>query len=120
MAGGLATTSTIVRADFWRLGQCRPGDSLRFKRISFLMSAHCHLRITHQWQDDRVISVPVQPSIWVWFIDHVGWVTAPFSSVFSGPFQTRTFETVSVHHAGTSRRARVHDRGRYVTYGRQY
>jgi hypothetical protein len=59
------------------------------------MSAHCHLRITHQWQDDRVISVPVQPSIWVWFIDHVGWVTAPFSSVFSGPFQTRTFETVS-------------------------
>lgn len=35
MAGGLATTSTIVRADFWRLGQCRPGDSLRFKRISW-------------------------------------------------------------------------------------
>lgn len=35
MAGGLATTSTIVRADFWRLGQCRPGDSIRFKRISW-------------------------------------------------------------------------------------
>lgn len=35
MAGGLATTSTIVRADFWRLGQCRPGDALRFKRISW-------------------------------------------------------------------------------------
>lgn len=35
MAGGLATTTTIVRADFWRLGQCRPGDSLRFKRISW-------------------------------------------------------------------------------------
>ncbi|WVQ81557.1 urea carboxylase [Cryptococcus sp. DSM 104549] len=35
MAGGLATTSTIVRADFWRLGQCRPGDSIRLKRISW-------------------------------------------------------------------------------------
>jgi urea carboxylase len=35
MAGGLATTSTIVRADFWRLGQCRPGDSIRFKRVSW-------------------------------------------------------------------------------------
>lgn len=35
MAGGLSTTSTIVRADFWRLGQCRPGDSIRFKRITW-------------------------------------------------------------------------------------
>lgn len=35
MAGGLATTSTIIRADFWRLGQCRPGDSLRFKRVTW-------------------------------------------------------------------------------------
>ncbi|OCF41469.1 urea carboxylase [Kwoniella heveanensis CBS 569] len=35
MAGGLATTTTIVRADFWRLGQCRPGDSVKFKRISW-------------------------------------------------------------------------------------
>ena len=35
MAGGLATTTTIVRADFWRFGQCRPGDSIRFKRISW-------------------------------------------------------------------------------------
>jgi urea carboxylase len=35
MAGGLATTTTIVRADFWRLGQCRPGDTIRFNRISW-------------------------------------------------------------------------------------
>ncbi|KAK4689029.1 urea carboxylase, partial [Tremellales sp. Uapishka_1] len=35
MCGGLVTTTTIVRADFWRLGQCRPGDSIRFKRISW-------------------------------------------------------------------------------------
>ncbi|OCF62234.1 urea carboxylase [Kwoniella mangroviensis CBS 10435] len=35
MAGGLAITNTIVRGDFWRLGQCRPGDSIRFKRISW-------------------------------------------------------------------------------------
>lgn len=35
MAGGLATTCTVVRADFWRLGQCRPGDTIHFKRISW-------------------------------------------------------------------------------------
>lgn len=35
MAGGLATTTTVVRADFWRLGQCRPGDEVRFKRITW-------------------------------------------------------------------------------------
>jgi hypothetical protein len=35
MAGGLATTTTIVRADFWRLGQCRPGDKVQFKRITW-------------------------------------------------------------------------------------
>jgi urea carboxylase len=35
MAGGLATTTTIVRADFWRLGQCRPGDKFQYKRITW-------------------------------------------------------------------------------------
>lgn len=35
MAGGLATTCTVVRADFWRLGQCRPGDTIRFKRVTW-------------------------------------------------------------------------------------
>ncbi|KAJ9104963.1 hypothetical protein QFC19_003760 [Naganishia cerealis] len=35
MAGGLATTTTVVRADLWRMGQCRPGDTIRFKRISW-------------------------------------------------------------------------------------
>lgn len=35
MAGGLATTTTVVRADFWRLGQCRPGDKFQYKRITW-------------------------------------------------------------------------------------
>lgn len=35
MAGGLASTSTIPRSEAWRLGQCRPGDSLKLKRISW-------------------------------------------------------------------------------------
>jgi urea carboxylase len=35
MAGGLATTTTIVRSDLWRMGQCRPGDHIRFKRITW-------------------------------------------------------------------------------------
>jgi urea carboxylase len=35
MTGGLVTTCAVVRADFWRLGQCRPGDTIRFKRISW-------------------------------------------------------------------------------------
>ncbi|KAJ9115549.1 hypothetical protein QFC24_006959 [Naganishia onofrii] len=35
MAGGLATTTTVVRSDLWRMGQCRPGDTIRFKRITW-------------------------------------------------------------------------------------
>lgn len=35
MAGGLATTTTVCRADLWRMGQCRPGDSILFKRVSW-------------------------------------------------------------------------------------
>lgn len=35
MAGGLATTTTVVRADLWRMGQCRPGDTILFKRIDW-------------------------------------------------------------------------------------
>jgi urea carboxylase len=35
MTGGLVTTCTVVKADFWRLGQCRPGDAIYFKRISW-------------------------------------------------------------------------------------
>jgi hypothetical protein len=35
MAGGLATTTTVIRGDLWRMGQCRPGDTILFKRISW-------------------------------------------------------------------------------------
>jgi urea carboxylase len=35
MTGGLVTTCTVIRADFWRLGQCRPGDTIHFKRVSW-------------------------------------------------------------------------------------
>jgi urea carboxylase len=35
MAGGLATTTTVVRADLWRMGQCRPGATILFKRIDW-------------------------------------------------------------------------------------
>lgn len=35
MAGGLATTTTIVRADLWRMGQCLPGNRIQFKRITW-------------------------------------------------------------------------------------
>jgi urea carboxylase len=35
MAGGLATTTTIVRSDLWRMGQCRPGTRIQFKRITW-------------------------------------------------------------------------------------
>lgn len=35
MTGGLVTTCTVVKADFWRLGQCRPGDTLYLKRVSW-------------------------------------------------------------------------------------
>ncbi|THX18514.1 hypothetical protein D6D17_02142 [Aureobasidium pullulans] len=32
--GGFISTNTIIRAEFWRLGQVKPGDSIKFRRIS--------------------------------------------------------------------------------------
>jgi urea carboxylase len=51
MAGGLATTTTIVRGDFWRLGQCRPGDTIRLKRISWKSALTLRQRIETYIQD---------------------------------------------------------------------
>jgi len=47
MAGGLATTTTIVRSDLWRMGQCRPGDHIRFKRITWDSALLLRNRIEH-------------------------------------------------------------------------
>lgn len=35
MAGGLAMTHTVIRADMWRLGQRRPGAEIQFKRVTW-------------------------------------------------------------------------------------
>ena len=50
MTGGLVTTCTVVKADFWRLGQCRPGDTIHFKRISW-DSASVLRRRTEEYLD---------------------------------------------------------------------
>jgi urea carboxylase len=33
--GGFVCPATIAKAEFWKVGQLRPGDSIRFKRITF-------------------------------------------------------------------------------------
>jgi urea carboxylase len=42
------TTCTVVKADFWRLGQCRPGDTIYLKRISW-SSALVLRKLTEQY-----------------------------------------------------------------------
>lgn len=43
--GGLLCLSTFVCADFWRLGQVRPGDTVKLKRISFEQALDLSARI---------------------------------------------------------------------------
>lgn len=55
MAGGLATTTTVVRADLWRMGQCRPGDTILFKRIDWDSALAIRQRTEAFIQDVRAI-----------------------------------------------------------------
>src|SRR5205814_1321367 len=41
--GGYAKIATVIGADLWRLGQARPGDTIRFRLVS-LAEAHEALR----------------------------------------------------------------------------
>lgn len=44
MAGGLAMTHTVIRADMWRLGQRRPGAEIQFKRVTWQSAKELRLR----------------------------------------------------------------------------
>lgn len=63
MTGGLVTTCTVVRADLWRLGQCRPGDTIHFKRITWdaalLLRQRTEAYITAVKQSKTVVLVDV-------------------------------------------------------------
>lgn len=63
MAGGLATTTTVVRADLWRMGQCRPGDTILFKRIDWDSALAIRQRTEDFIQDVRaIVSGSMDPS----------------------------------------------------------
>lgn len=82
MTGGLVTTCTVVKADFWRLGQCRPGDTIHFKRISWESALRLRQRTEHylssvkdgetvslvdvslpdEWEDTVLARIPKTPT----------------------------------------------------------
>jgi urea carboxylase len=63
MAGGLATTTTVVRADLWRMGQCRPGDTILFKRIDWDSALEIRKRTETFIQElQAVVSGKMDPS----------------------------------------------------------
>jgi urea carboxylase len=43
--GGLLITSTLPSSDFWRVGQIKPGNTVRFRRISFEQARELAARI---------------------------------------------------------------------------
>lgn len=67
MAGGLATTTTIVRADLWRMGQCRPGNRIKFKRVTWASARDLCARIEsfieaiREFADDRTSEEELSP-----------------------------------------------------------
>ncbi|GHJ84927.1 hypothetical protein NliqN6_1329 [Naganishia liquefaciens] len=63
MAGGLATTTTVVRSDLWRMGQCRPGDTILFKRIDWDSALAIRQRTESFIQDvQAIVSGKMDPS----------------------------------------------------------
>jgi Allophanate hydrolase subunit 2 len=45
--GGYPSIATVISADLWRVGQARPGDTVRFVRVG-LAEGQC---IAGQWRD---------------------------------------------------------------------
>jgi urea carboxylase len=43
--GGLVITSTLPAAEFWRVGQIKPGNTIRFRRISFAQARELAARL---------------------------------------------------------------------------
>ena len=56
--GGFVCPVTIVKAELWKVGQVKPGDKIRFKRLSFETALAMELAI-----DKAVIDLAVQPEI---------------------------------------------------------
>ncbi|MFA4913598.1 MAG: urea carboxylase, partial [Burkholderiaceae bacterium] len=45
--GGFVCPATIVRAELWKVGQVKPGDKIRFKRLSYDAAVALESRIDH-------------------------------------------------------------------------
>ena len=46
--GGFVCPATIVHAELWKIGQLKPGDTLRFHSLSHATAHHLELNQTHQ------------------------------------------------------------------------
>ncbi len=56
--GGFVCPVTIVKAELWKVGQVKPGDKIRFKRLSFDTALAMELSI-----DRAIESLSVQPAV---------------------------------------------------------
>jgi urea carboxylase len=56
--GGFVCPVTIVKAELWKVGQVKPGDKIRFKRLSFDTALAMELAI-----DKAVVELAVQPDV---------------------------------------------------------
>ncbi len=54
--GGFVCPATIVQAELWKLGQFKPGDTVRFQRLSQVEAGQLERR-----QDAEVVSMKLQP-----------------------------------------------------------
>lgn len=58
--GGFVCPATIVHAELWKMGQLRPGDTVRFQRLTESQAAELSLALD-RCIDDRVGSLPELP-----------------------------------------------------------
>lgn len=56
--GGFVCPVTIVKAELWKVGQVKPGDKIRFKRLSFDTALAMELSI-----DQAIANLSVQPAV---------------------------------------------------------
>jgi urea carboxylase len=62
--GGFVCPATIVKAEIWKIGQLKPGDTIRFKRISFETALALELALDESIENlqlaEKVIETPIK------------------------------------------------------------
>src|SRR5208283_3805784 len=57
--GGFVCPVTIAAAELWKMGQARPGDTIRFHRLSFDLARQLEIKQDEEIKTLRPLSQPV-------------------------------------------------------------